>query len=267
VSAGAATPGDHWDPAQYHRFGAERALPFFDLLALVEPVTAPRVADLGCGTGELTAEAHRTLSARETLGVDSSPAMLDAARVLDMDGLRFERGDIARFAPREPFDVILSNAALHWVPDHPAVLVRWTRSLAADGQLAVQMPLNADHPSHLVAAEVAAEPEFAAAFGGAPPPDPSAGLLAPDEYAVLLAELGYERQHVRVQVYLHRLASIADVVEWVRGTTLTRFSNVLGPERFAGFVERYRERLLDVLGEQSPYLYPFKRLLFWGRRS
>jgi trans-aconitate 2-methyltransferase len=63
------------------------------------------------------------------------------------------------------------------------------------------------------------------------------------------------------------LASIADVVEWVRGTTLTRFSNVLGPERFAGFVERYRERLLDVLGEQSPYLYPFKRLLFWGRRS
>ena len=53
---------DTWNPEQYHRFRNERSQPFFDLLALIERDAArPRVADLGCGTGELTAEAHAAL--------------------------------------------------------------------------------------------------------------------------------------------------------------------------------------------------------------
>jgi trans-aconitate 2-methyltransferase len=257
---------DHWDPAQYHRFRAERSQPFFDLLALVEPTTEPRVADLGCGTGELTAEAHEILAARQTIGIDRSPSMLERAGALDVAGLTFGAGDIADFAPPEPFDVIISNAALQWVSDHPTVLARWTAALTARGQLAVQMPMNADHPSHRVAAEVSHEPEFTDAFAGEPPGDPVARLLPPERYAELLADFGYARQHVRMQVYVHRLESTADVVEWVRGTTLTRFQDVLAPDVFERFVARYRERLLEVLGEHRPFLYTFKRLLFWGQR-
>ena len=93
------TRDDTWDPDQYHRFRAERSAPFFDLLALVQPVDAPRVADLGCGTGELTADTHRALGARSTVGVDRSPAMLESARALRVDGLTFAEGDIATFTP------------------------------------------------------------------------------------------------------------------------------------------------------------------------
>ena len=90
---------DTWNPEQYHRFRAERSQPFFDLLALIErDVARPRVADLGCGTGELTAEAHAALAARETVGIDTSPKMLDAANQLQVDGLSFREGDLAEFS-------------------------------------------------------------------------------------------------------------------------------------------------------------------------
>src|SRR4029453_18254794 len=70
---------DPWDPERYGRFAAERAAPFHDLLSLVRPVPGGRVVDLGCGGGELTAELHRRLEAAETLGLDSSAAMLEGA--------------------------------------------------------------------------------------------------------------------------------------------------------------------------------------------
>jgi trans-aconitate 2-methyltransferase len=98
------------------------------------------------------------------------------------------------------------------------------------------------------------------------PGDPVvANVRAPEAYAVLLDDLGFERQHVRLQVYPHHLASAGDVVEWVKGTSLTRFRKVLAPEDYAEFLGRYRMRLLQVLGDRSPYLYCFKRILFWGR--
>ena len=91
-------------------------------------------------------------------------------------------------------------------------------------------------------------------------------VARPEEYAELLDRLGYTRQHVRLQVYGHHLSRSADVVEWVKGTTLTRFREQLDPVTFDAFVERYRTRLLEVIGERAPYFYAFKRILFWGRR-
>ena len=72
---------DRWDPQQYQRFQAQRAQPFHDLLALVEHLPPDaRVADLGCGTGELTRHLHDTLAPRETFGVDrgKGPAYVHA---------------------------------------------------------------------------------------------------------------------------------------------------------------------------------------------
>ena len=134
--------------------------------------TRRRVADLGCGTGELTAEAHAALAARETVGIDTSAKMLGEASQLHVDGLSFREGDLAEFSDADGFDVIISNAALHWVPDHERVLARWRDALTSEGQLAVQMPTNADHPSHVIAREVAEEEPFLSAFDGSPPLDP-----------------------------------------------------------------------------------------------
>jgi trans-aconitate 2-methyltransferase len=255
-----------WDPDQYERFKAERARPFWDLLALVQPCPGGRVVDLGCGTGELTKELHRHLEASETVGIDSSPAMLERARPFAGDGLRFEQGDIAIWEPA-PYDLVFSNAALHWLPDHRRLLARLTRAIPARGQLAVQVPANTDHPSHTVGVAVAGEAPFADALAADPPPDSGTRVLAPEDYAVLLDELGFGDQQVRLQVYPHHLASSGDVVEWVKGTALTFFRARLSDELYDLFLERYRRRLLEVIGDRRPYLYTFKRILFWGRRA
>lgn len=271
-----STPGrDGWDPHQYRRFAAERAQPFWDLVALIDPTGTAgrgfgRCADLGCGSGELTAAVTDRLDIAEMVGVDSSDAMLATARAEVDDNehrLRFARGDIGQWTSRADHDLVLANASLQWVADHPVVLERWWHAVAPGGQLAVQVPANADHPSHVVAAQVAATEPFLTALGSVPPPDPVArNVLAPEEYAVVLHDLGADDQHVRLQVYGHRLASSADVVEWVRGTSLTRFTRLLPADLADGFVAAYRERLLAAIGEHTPYFYPFKRILMWARK-
>jgi trans-aconitate 2-methyltransferase len=258
----AGEPRDVWNPDQYGKFRAERAAPFHDLLALVERADAPRVVDLGCGTGELTRLAHESLGARETVGVDASAAMLARAAAHAGAGLSFRQGDLAAFSDA-PFDVVLSNAAIHWVPDHEALLPRLAALVAPGGQLAIQAPANEHHASHAVAREVAREPAFAGALGGWVRTSP---LLEPEAYAHLLFQLGFARQRVRFEVFAHPLPARDDVVEWVRGTTLTDYEKRLDAPTFAAFLARYRERLLAVLPDERPFVYTYRRLFLWGRR-
>ena len=257
---------DTWNPCQYRKFGAERAGPGEDLLALVEPVPGGTAVDLGCGTGELTARLHQQAGTAETVGIDSSEAMLAEAHAQAGEGVRFEWGDIADFAPAAPVDVIFSNAALHWVSDHPRLLRRLRDALGPGGQLAVQVPANADHPSQALAFDIAHEPPFRDALHDAGDALLEASpVLPPERYAELLDELGFDELHVRLQVYGHHLVSTEDVVEWTKGTTLTRYERAMAGDLYDRFVDRYRARLLSVLGERSPYFYTFKRILFRGR--
>jgi trans-aconitate 2-methyltransferase len=259
----ARSPSADWNPAPYARFRDERATPFFDLLALVQPRPAMRVVDLGCGPGELTRELHVHLNARETLGLDNSPAMLAKAAAYAGDGLRFADGDIGTFTGDGAYDLVFSNAALHWVPDHPALLHRLTAALSADGQLAVQVPANDDHPSHATAVAVAGEEPFREALGGHVRRSP---VLSPQEYAALLYDLGYRQQQVRLQVYAHELASREAVIEWVRGSVLTDYERRMPTDLWPRFLERYRAALLPQLADTRPFFYPFKRILFWASR-
>jgi trans-aconitate 2-methyltransferase len=252
-----------WDPAQYERFKAERSRPFFDLLDLIQPRPDMRVVDLGCGTGELTQVLHRRLQASETLGIDTSPEMLARGGALAGEGLRFARGDIGTFRGERAYDLVFSNAALHWVPDHPALLSRLTAALAEGGQLAVQVPANHDAATHTVAIDVAGEEPFRSALGGVAS---SQRVLAPEAYALLLGRLGFSAQHVRLQVYLHTLPTRDAVVEWVKGTLLSEYRERLSPELYARFLGRYQEELLSRLEDVRPYPFTFKRILFWATR-
>jgi trans-aconitate 2-methyltransferase len=257
-----------WDPDRYGRFAAERAQPFHDLVALIardRPID--RVVDLGCGTGALTAALVAELGAGAVTGVDISPRMLARCAAHAGPRLRFAHADLATWTSGGDHDVVLANASLHWVPDHPTVLGRWTDALAPGGQLVVQVPANADHPSHRASVAVAEREPFRSALGGVVPADPVAvNVLRPEEYAVLLRDLGYVDEHVRLQVYVHELDSTDDVVEWVRGSSLTRFTAILPPEAHEPFVEAYRRELHERIGRRAPYPYTFKRILMWGRR-
>jgi trans-aconitate 2-methyltransferase len=142
------------------------------------------------------------------------------------------------------------------VEDHPALFGRLTRLVDSGGQLAVQMPANHDHPSHVVAAALA--PRFGLTGRVVP-------MLAPEEYASLLHHLGYRRQQVRLQVYGHLLESARDVVEWVKGSTLTWYQQRLG-DAWPAFLEAYTQQLLAILPDERPYFFPFKRIHLWGAR-
>lgn len=255
---------DEWQPDQYARFKAEREQPFYDLLDMVVPVLGGRVVDLGCGTGALTTALHTKTLADETVGLDRSEAMLEQSAQHAGGGLRFVRGDIAEFRGLDGtgLDLVFANASIQWVPDHASLFPRLAAALGPGGQLAVQMPANEDHPSHAVAREVAQESPHAEALGGFVYRH---SIESAEWYAEQLARLGFVQQHVRVQVYLHRLPGPEDVIEWVKGSLLTGYRNRMSAEDYEAFLADYRRRLLSVLPDERPFLYPFKRLLLWGR--
>ena len=255
-------PGSAWNPRQYERFREQRAQPYRDLAELVERAAAMRVADLGCGTGELTAWLHETLGARETTGIDSSETMLEQAAPRRREGLRFERADIRSWTPDRPLDLIFSNAALQWVDGHEELWPRLAGLLARGGQIAVQMPVSDDHPSHTVARELAGEPPYRDRMAGYERPFP---VLAPERYAAMLFDLGFERRLVRLQVYEHVLPSVDSVVSWMEGSLLTPYRERLTGPLYERLLADYAERLRALEGERRPYLFPFKRLLVWGR--
>jgi DNA polymerase IV len=259
------TVTDTWSPTQYEQFRTERELPFADLLALIQPAPAMRIVDLGCGTGRLTRTLHARLQARETVGIDRSSRMLEAAEAdSKVDGLRFEPGDIATFAPSGEYDVVFSNAAFHWIDDHEALIPRLAAALRPGGQLVFQVPASHDDPSHRAADELTQVEPFAAAFQGWRRPQP---VLTPEAYARLLFRWGFGEQRVHLAVYPHVLESRDDVVEWMKGTLLTEYERHLPPDLFGAFVEAYRARLMPKLDGGRPFFFPFKRILCWARRS
>lgn len=249
-----------WDPAQYAKFAAERSEPFYDLLTMVEPRPDMSVVDLGCGSGELTAVIHERLRAHTTVGIDSSAAMLAEAPEVQ-PGLSFEEHDISEFAPGAPVDLVFSNAALQWLDNHAALFERMASWLTRDGQLAVQVPANFDHPSHTIAADIAGTEPFASKLGT---DHRRPGVEDPAFYEENLYELGFERRHVRLQVYGHELCEPGDILEWMKGTLLTAYRKNLDDDTYAAFLDEYEAQLFAELPEAGPLLYPFKRILIWA---
>ncbi len=256
---------DTWNPEQYAKFQREREQPFIDLLEMVRPMANMRVVDLGCGSGRLTRLLHAHLHARETIGLDLSSRMIQAAlREPTPSGLRFQIGDITGFKADAEYDLIVSNAALQWVEDHDELIGRFARALKPGGQLVFQIPAMTDHASHRIAAEVAASDAFRSAFGGWRLATP---VLEPDAYARILDKHGFNHPHVRLVVYSHQLDSPEDVVEWMKGTLLTAYERRVTPDVFGRFVREYQARLLAELEPSRPFLFPYKRILVWGRNA
>lgn len=251
---------DTWNPELYERFQAERSRPFYDLVNMVHRQEGLRVLDLGCGTGQLTKYLHETLAARETVGVDSSENMLLKARQFEGNGLRFEQGRIEEDSGQGEFDLVFSNAALHWVMGHKTLFEKLHRKLRPGGQLAVQVPAMHKEPVHTLAIETAQE--FSKELGGYVRP---LEVLTPEGYARLLYQLGFVQQEVRLQIYGHLLPSRESVVEWYRGTLLTTYQQRLDTQTYERFVQRYREKLMEYLEDERPFFFPYKRILMWGR--
>lgn len=255
---------DSWNPEQYERFKNQRSAPFFDLLKMVEPLAGAKVVDLGCGTGELTAELRKHIGASETLGIDSSDEMLRKASAFSGEGLRFEKGLIESWTAPGSYDVIFSNAAIQWVGDHRNLFARLKQSLRPGGQLALQMPMNHDYATHVIASAMSYEEPWLSKLKGQPY-DKYKSLLSVEDYASMLFGLGFTSQSVTLKVYPQVLDSRDGVVEWVRGSMLTYFEARLTSDDFGRFMIEFKRRLFAQLNDDKPFFYPFKRVLMWAK--
>ena len=254
-----------WSPAQYLAFEDDRTRPVRDLVAAIPGGDARMVVDLGCGPGNSTEVLAARFPGAGISGLDSSAEMIAAAKQR-LPSLHFAVADIAAWDAPGPFDVLLANAVLQWVPDHAALLPRLLGRLAPGGSLAVQMPDNLNEPAHRLMRQVAAEGPWAAKLAAAA--GARTGMGSADWYYGVLRP-GCSRVDVWRTTYFHTLAGGADaVVEWFKGSGLRPFLAPLDDGERAGFLRRYRDAVAAAYPAlpDGAVLLPFPRLFMVGTR-
>lgn len=248
-----------WDPQQYLRHEDHRTRPFRDLVAHL-PGTPARIADLGCGAGNVTTLLSERWPKARITGYDNSPQMLERARRYTGPRLDFAYADAATWTPTETYDLIVSNALLQWVPGHADRFPDWLDALTPGGTFAFQVPGNFTAPSHTILAELRASRRWKSRLTGVE--DRKAAVLEPTGYLTRLAGLGCETD-VWETTYLHVLTGEDPVLDWVKGTALRPVLTALAgdDEATAAFLDEYRD-LLRAAYPPGPHgtVFPFRRI-------
>lgn len=266
-----------WDPAQYLRHASHRTRPFRDLLARVPepPRTPPRIADLGCGAGNVTALLTERWPDAHVTGYDNSPEMLEAAgaHAGPTPGgglLDFASADATAWVPDEACDLIVSNATLQWVDDHSALFPAWLGHLVPGGTFAFQVPGTFDSPSHTLLAGLLDTPRWHARLSGrGTPARRGAPVLDPTGYLERLTGLGCDVDAWET-TYIHLLAGEDPVLDWTLGTALRPVLTALAEDPAAReeFIAEYRD-LLRRAYPPGPYgtVFPFRRIFVVARKA
>ncbi|WP_284163591.1 methyltransferase domain-containing protein [Frigidibacter sp. SD6-1] len=247
-----------WNPDAYARFRDLRLRPALDLMDRVPDLPAGAIVDLGCGDGVVGPELARRWPGLQLLGIDASPAMLAKAAERGIYA-RLEEADAGDWSPDQPPALIFSNAALHWLPDHGALLPRFAGFLAPGGSLAVQMPRQYGAPSHRFLRDFAAD-MFPGRF------DLSgwqAPVAPPVEYARTLSPLG--EVNVWETDYVQRLAPSKDghpVRRFTESTAMRPFFEKMEESEAREFLARYEAALASAYPAEADgsVLFPFRRL-------
>jgi trans-aconitate 2-methyltransferase len=246
-----------WDPKVYLKFDAERTRPAAELLARIDALEPRRVIDLGCGPGNSTALLAARWPEAALEGVDNSADMLTKA---EKSGLRARwiNADIAGWSAATPYDVIYSNAAFHWVPDHEALLSRLVSCLTNGGTLAFQVPRQFDAPCHAILVELAGEPRWRDRLKGA---RENFTIHSAEDYYLML-DADTARLDIWETIYLQALDGDDAVFHWMSGTGARPYIQALHGENQTGFIAEYKHRLAAAypMHASGKTLFPFRRL-------
>jgi trans-aconitate 2-methyltransferase len=263
-------PGPHaksyaqFESKQYVQFENERTRPVMDLLAAVPHTTIRTAIDLGCGPGNSTEALAARAPGAEIRGLDSSADMIEAARER-LPEVRFDVADLTTWDDPGPYDLILSNATLQWLPAHETLFPKIVGTLAHGGHLAVQMPDNLDEPSHRLMREVGEAGPWADKVKGASRTE----RFDPRRYYALLSPL-CSRVDVWRTTYYHPLRGGADaIVEWFKGSALRPFLAALNDDERGDFLARYRNAVATGYPalDDGTVLLPFPRLFIVATRN
>jgi trans-aconitate 2-methyltransferase len=250
-----------WDPERYLTYAGERGRPFLDLIGRIDAAEPSRVVDLGCGPGNLTRLLPQRWPGAEVVGVDLSVEMIAKARAADIDGVRFEVGDVGAWQAEGPVDVLLSNATLQWVPDHLDLLPELVAQVAPGGWFAFQVPGNFGAPSHVLLHELSADFRFSPYLQGiAPRP-----THEPETYHHALLGLGCAVDAWET-TYFHLLQGEDPVFTWISGTGARPTLQALPDELREEFEADYKQLLREAYptGPHGTVL-PFRRLFMVAR--
>jgi trans-aconitate 2-methyltransferase len=256
-----------WNAGQYLKFSEERTRPARDLAARIAIDVPHQIVDLGCGPGNSTAVLSDRWPLAAIAGLDSSPAMIaEAQRNYPLKNWSIT--DIFDWADSNApqFDIVFSNAALQWLPDHAAIFPRLFGRVALGGALAIQMPANFDSPAQHAIREVAMSATWSSKL-------PGGGVRSwhvsdPGFYYDLFAPLA-ARLDIWETEYLQIMDNIDAIVEWYKGTGLRPFLDALRSDADRDlFLADYRETLARAYPAQSDghVLLPFTRLLIIAYR-
>jgi trans-aconitate 2-methyltransferase len=246
-----------WNPEQYLKFSAPRLRPAVDLLTRIDVLNPKVVYDLGCGAGNVTRLLLERWPNATITGIDDSAEML-AKAAKELPRLKWTNQSLANWKTDVPADLIYSNAALHWLPNHAHLLPHLVAQLASKGVLAVQMPRNFLAPSHtLIAATVETGPWREKLRPLIVPPP----VAEPSFYYSILAPFANHLDIWETE-YLQVLEGKDPVKEWTKGTWLKQFLDRLDPTERDGFESEYAARTRAAYPQQADgkTLFPFRRL-------
>jgi trans-aconitate 2-methyltransferase len=252
-----------WNPKQYLKFGAERLRPAQDLLARVT-LEAPRhIVDLGCGTGTVTALLAARWPEAQIVGVDNSQPMLERARAALPD-VTWELDDLAKWTAAAPVDLLISNAALHWLDDHATLFPRLLSHLGPGGVLAVQMPAQHDAPSHQIGYDLAESTRWRDRLQGLVRRRP---ILEPHEYYSLLKPQ-VSSLDLWFAEYVQALTGDNPVAEFTKGSFMGAWLSALSVDEARDFEANYRRQIAaayPICGDGAT-LFPFRRFFLVAQR-
>ena len=252
-----------WNPQQYLKFSGHRLRPAVDLLMRIPDFPVRTVADLGAGAGNVTRLIKERWPDAAVTAVEGSAEMVAAGAKAAPD-VAWLHQDLASWRPQQGYDLVYSNAALHWLPDHAALFPALMATVAPGGVFAVQMPRNFTAPSHVLIAETALNGPWRSKVEHLVTPPP---VQEPAFYHGLLAPLA-EAIDIWETEYLQVLEGDNPVKEWTKGTWLTRYLDVLDGQEKAAFEAAYGERVAHAYPRNAAgqTLFPFRRLFMLAQR-
>lgn len=253
-----------WDPHLYLQFATERTQPAVDLIARIRLPHPARIIDLGCGPGNSTAMLRQRWPDAHIIGLDNSPEML-AVAAQNAPSEEWLLDDAASWHSEQPFDLVFSNAALQWVPDHQMLFPRLIGQVASDGALAVQVPAHYDSPLHHVALEVAQAAPWRHRLER-----PSHALThhVPAFYYRALRPNAAQIDIWETEYY-HVVEQPEAIVTWFRGTGLRPFLEALETDQQrSDFEQMVLEGYRQAYPRQPDgrVLFPFRRLFMVAYR-
>jgi len=251
-----------WNPNLYMQFRSERTQPSIDLVAKINSVEPKSIIDVGCGPGNSTQVLVNRWPKAKITGLDNSSAMIKKA-AQDHPNQAWIVADALIYNPETEYDIVFSNAAVQWIPNHENLLKKFYGMLSDNGIVAIQIPLFWDMPLGRIINEVAEDSRWKDQMEGV------SDLFTIHDYsfyydhlAILFNSIDIWQTH-----YFHILDSHIAILEMMRSTGLKPFLGALDND---SDINQFENKVL--IGIEKAYrkqkngkvLLPFKRLFFIG---